>query len=244
MKTSSIPDPNQFFGDSRFSTYLKAAHGDVSLAYELYAWNARLAGAFHEVLGHAEVAVRNAIDTQLRGWNKQQSDNPRNPGHAFSEEWCIDSAIPLHGLVNTSLVKAHGYAISAKSSRSSSHARKHAEITHDDLVSQLSFGTWNGLIPWPKSKSAPRLHLWEESIKKAFPNIKPGLDGLRQVKSPLNKLHHLRNRVAHCEPLLQVEANRRLQDIARLTGYIDQQIADWIMSQQRIREITRERPSA
>lgn len=64
-----------------------------------------------------------------------------------------------------------------------------------------------------------------------------------EVKTPLNNLHHLRDRVAHCEPLLQVGANRRLQDIARLTGYIDQQITDWIMGQQRVREVVRKRPT-
>lgn len=235
--------PLNFFGDSRFSTYLTAAGGDTSLAYDLYAWNTRLAGAFHEVLGHAEVAVRNAIDTQLRDWNQQQTDNPRNPGKTFTEQWCIDTAIPLYGLVATPLKKARNYAGAAKSSRPSTHARKHAEITHDDLVSQLSFGTWNHLVPWPNSKPTPQLHLWEEAVKNAFPGIKPGIEGLRQVKKPLNNLHHLRNRVAHCKPLLQVEANRRLQDIARLTGYIDQPIADWIMGHQRVRDVARERPA-
>lgn len=243
MNTSPVPDPAQFFGDSRFSTYLTAAGGDTSLAYDLYAWNTRLAGAFHEVLGHAEVAVRNAIDTQLRDWNQQQSDNPRNPGKTFTEQWCIDTAIPLHGLVVAPLKKARSYAGAAKSSRPSSHARKHAEITHDDLVSQLSFGTWNHLVPWPNSKPTPQLHLWEEAVKNAFPGIKPGIEGLRQVKTPLNNLHHLRNRVAHCEPLLHVEAKQRLQDIARLTGYIDQPIADWIMGHQRVRDVARERPA-
>lgn len=243
MQTSPIPDPARFFGDSRFKTYLDAAHGDISLAYETYAWNARLAGAFHEVLGHAEVAVRNAIDVQLRIWNQRQTNNPRNPGKTFNEEWCIDAAIPLHGLVKKALGNEVTSARNAKSSRPSTHARKHATITHDDLVSQLSFGTWNHLIPFPGRKSSPQIHLWEEAIQVSFPNIKPGLEGLRQVKTPLNKLHQLRNRVAHCEPLLQVEANGRLQDIARLAGYIDQKIADWIMGQQRVREVTRERPT-
>lgn len=187
--------------------------------------------------------MRNAIDAQLRNWNRQQSNNPRNPGKTFNEDWCTDTAIPLHGLMSVPLKKARKNAGAAKSSRPSSHARKHAEINHDDLVSQLSFGTWNRLVPWPSNKPTPQLHLWEEGVKNAFPNIKPGIEGLRQVKTPLSNLHSLRNRVAHYEPLLHVEANRRLQDIARLTGYIDQTIADWIMSHQRVREVAREMPS-
>lgn len=243
LQTSPVPDPTQFLGVSRFNTYLNAAHNDVSFAYELYAWNTRLAGAFHEVLGHAEIAVRNAIDLQLRSWNPKQSDNTRNGGKTFNEEWCIDPALPLHGLMKDELKRAQRYANKAKNSRLPSHARKQAEITHDDLVSQLTFGTWNSLVPDPDEKDTARIHLWEEAIKGAFPEIKSGSEGIRQVKYPFKTLHKLRNRVAHGEPLLHLEANKRLNDIARLTSYIDPQITDWIMSQQRVRETVSERPN-
>lgn len=212
------------------------------LGFELYAWNARLAAAFHEVLGHTEVAVRNAIDIQLRQWNKQQSDNPRNPENFFTEEWLFQTAIPIRGLISDSVKKVRSSADRAMGYRPVTHTRKHAEITHDDVAAQLSFGTWNRLIPLPNSAPSTQHLLWNEAIQFAFPNIKNGHEGSRQVKSPLNVLHRLRNRVAHHEPLLHVEANCRVLDIARLTGYVDQDIADWIMAQQRVREIVRERP--
>lgn len=49
----------------RVATYLDACNGDLDRALRLYRWNARLAGALWEALGHGEVLLRNTIHDAL-----------------------------------------------------------------------------------------------------------------------------------------------------------------------------------
>jgi len=51
---------------------MAAAAGTPQRAAELYEWSNKLAGAWHSHIAYVEVAVRNAIDRQLRTWNASQ----------------------------------------------------------------------------------------------------------------------------------------------------------------------------
>ncbi|MBS9375979.1 hypothetical protein GON09_005000 [Rhodococcus sp. B50] len=92
----------------RLSTYTSRCGNDPYLALELYKWNLQLSAAFQQVLAVTEVALRNAIDEQLRIWNAAQ---PRRSepgsshvqrGGSYGQDWLIDAARPLNSLTRDS----------------------------------------------------------------------------------------------------------------------------------------------
>lgn len=245
-----VPDHRRaihnYLGSPRFAPYLSACADDMGRATELYEWNLRLGAAFQEVMMLMEVAVRNAIDTQLRPWNVAQSGNTHNPGATFTEEWVAFPALPLHGLMTNHYKKANDYAKAARAKRPPHHPRKKAPISHDDLLAQLSFGTWPSILPDPNRPGAniPKRRLWDEAIAQAFPKADPGTAGIQQVAVPLKRLHNLRNRVAHGELLLDVNVQARFSDVLRVLAFIDQDLADWCVDVSRVRAVGKERPKA
>ncbi|MFJ4264593.1 hypothetical protein ACIPYU_19305 [Paenarthrobacter nicotinovorans] len=233
-----------YLGGPRLAPYMSVSQNDAALAVELYEWNLRLGAAFQEVMMLLEVALRNAIDEQLRPWNAAQSDNTHNPGKTFNDEWISAAAIPLHGLMTVHTKNAIRYAEAARAKRPPQHPRKQAPISHDDLLSQLTFGTWPGILPNPKylQASIPKTRIWHEAIVKAFPHTAPGSAGILQIAEPLKRLHNLRNRVAHGEQLLEVNVNARFGDALRILAAIDQELADWCVDVSRVRDVKKQRP--
>jgi hypothetical protein len=77
------------------------------------------------------------------------------------------------------------------------HERKR-ELTHDDVLAQMSFGTWRYVLP-SNSERAKR-KLWEVATSHAFPHW-PGHWDWRNIVSRVATAHEVRNRVAHLEPL-------------------------------------------
>lgn len=233
-----------YLGDPRLAPYMAACQNDGALAVELYEWNLQLGAAFQEIMMILEVAVRNAIDKQLRPWNVAQGGNTHNPGMNFTEEWIAFPAIPLHGLMAVHTKNATSYAQTARGKRPPQHPRKRAPISHDDLLSQLSFGTWPSILPNPSQPQAsiPRTRLWEEAIVNAFPHAASGAAGVQQICVPLKRLHNLRNRVAHGEQLLEVNVPARFSDVLRVLAPIDQELADWCVDVSRVRDVLKLRP--
>ena len=212
----------------------------------MYEWNLHQSAAFQESIMMMEVILRNAIDERLRPWNIAQSKNVHNPNATFTDEWIEFPALPLHGLIKTGYANAEKYARTARAVRHKSHPRKTAPISHDDLLSQLSFGTWPNLLPHPDypSSNKPKLRLWEEAIVFAFPHAPSGTGGIKAMCGAIKRLHSLRNRVAHGEPLLEVNVNARFGDILRVLASIDQDLADWCVDVSRVREVLKHRPTS
>ena len=63
----------RYVTQSRLGPYLTETGNDYVLAEELYVWNLRVSGAFHEVLGVFEVVLRNALCEQLRHWHGKRT---------------------------------------------------------------------------------------------------------------------------------------------------------------------------
>lgn len=63
------------------------------------------------------------------------------------------------------------------------------------------------------------------------------------VASRAHRLLALRNRVAHMEPLLAVNAKARHRDAVRLVGAINPELQGWFAGVSRVREVERERPA-
>ncbi|GAA1469341.1 hypothetical protein [Microbacterium thalassium] len=226
---------------SRFGTYATAAGGDMDLALRLYLWNVQLAGAFHSSLGLLEVILRNAIDAELRTWNAAQ---PKADGGTHAPEWLIDPARPLNSMTANARRTAEANAVRARAARPRSHPRKTAPITHDDILAQLTFGVFVRLLPAPDATdkhSRAREVLWSQALVNAFPGSRDDPDGL-VVADRAARLHALRNRVAHMEPLLAVNATARHRDAVRLVGAINPALQGWFAGVSTVREVARARP--
>lgn len=220
---------------SRMGTYMVAAGGKPESALDLYLWNTRISAAVFETLSVTEVIFRNAIDSALREWNPTRGDYP--------PEWTVQAGAPLNSLIAGAIPVARSNANKARAKRHHAHPRKNASITHDDVVAQLTFGVYAKLMPCldeGDSTAARRTILWDEALKHAFPG-RPGED-FRVHAGRVERLHALRNRIAHAEPVLDVNFRSRVRDMSRLVDSINPELTGWLSGTTRVHEVLRARP--
>ncbi|MEN4397410.1 hypothetical protein [Mycolicibacterium conceptionense] len=239
---------------ARLATYLAETGSDVTSAIRLYRWNIEMAGAMYEALGVAEVFLRNAVDAQLRIWNAAQ------PAHAtrniiYNYEWVKTPAAPLWSVLNpvrrygsgrySTYTDALRRAEKDRDARTPGHRRHGHAVDHDDVVAHLTFGTWNTLLPRrqgsanpPKLQPAAQATLWRDALQHAFPHHQNAV----VIKFWVDRLHSIRNRVAHMEPLLDIDPMGYHRTIARLLRAIDPGLVDWYTATSRIPEVWRRRP--
>jgi hypothetical protein len=139
----------------RLPTNVRATGGDLDHAVELYLWNAAVAGALWEVLGHVEVVVRNVLHHAL---------TVRHQRLGRAGQWYDDPAREL-----------------------AQHAR-------DDIA-----------------RAKQRLQ-----------------------RAPVARLHVLRNRVAHHEPLLAEPLPDRYTDLLDVVGFVHPQRRSWLGTHNRL----------
>jgi len=167
--------------EKRLERYLTAMNGNQHGAVQLYRWGMAMSGAVHEALFTTEVVLRNAMDAQLRAWNATQKDAT---GRRHSSNWLVDPSKLLVRLVRRdSLTEAHRRARQAV-------AAYHRPVSHDDVLTQVSFGTWRFLLP---DRDPGRQLLWREALQAAFPHLAmpPA-----QFVACVDGIYKLRNRCA------------------------------------------------
>lgn len=202
----------------------------------LYAWQVSLSAAWYETLSYTEAIVRNSLDQALRDWNRSQGR---------SEDWLLDAAPPLSGLVGKAQKETSYRAQQAQLKRANTHPRHGAAVSFDDRVAQLSFGSLIHLLPVdPPSQRGQRSsglsnreNLWLHALRPAFPNLSPALTQSWQPYLPaglpaavqdgyavglaLERLRRLRNRIGHHEQTFQVQHGRRLKDVTLILRSIN-----------------------
>lgn len=191
----------------RFAVYRVAAGGDAQHALDLYEWNTGLGAALMHDLAHLEVGLRNAYDRAL-------GNVPDLPQHWTA---CGDQIFaPVRrtrrrrtagGVVRTTV------DVNARSRASLEHARREVgwAAPPGKVVAQLSFGFWRYL-----TSAAHEVTLWRPALHRAFPR---GTER-RDVDLRIGRLHQLRNRVAHHEPLLTVDVMASAEDARHLAGLL------------------------
>jgi len=103
------------------------------------------------------------------------------------------------------------------------------------VVAELGFGFWRYL-----TSSAHEATLWTPVLHRAFP---PGTDRARDVDRRIEKLHVLRNRVAHHEPLLNVDLQARLADMLALASLLNPELAIYVDQTTQLRRLAAIRAS-
>lgn len=229
------------FHRSRLEPYLKASDGDEKLALSLYGWNLQLTSAFQELLSVAEVVLRNAMDAELQKWNVAQLQ--------VDQSWLLEPpASPLRSLSQGKRLEALRNAGSAKEKRDPAHWRHGQDVTHDDVLAQVTFGLWKELLPNHRPDAADntvnrnRERMWKEALANAFPHVVDP-DGEKTFWR-VYRLHGLRNRVSHMETLLEVDAAERARDVLDLVNSISSPVHDWLTGLNRVPVVVKGRPTA
>jgi hypothetical protein len=188
-------DLRRLLSPGRFDRYVAAAAGDDLAAIELYVWNNQMGGALHETLGQFEVVLRNALDQQLTEYHRRRLRG--------SGDWCPDAGMPWANPTRT------GRTIDEARDRATA-GRRFPEI-HGKVVAELSMGFWRYLLA-----GHSQMTLWAPALYRAFPHMTPARRG--PVYDRVNRLHGLRDRVAHHEPIHREDIAARHVDLLEVAG--------------------------
>lgn len=192
MRASPSEWMRKAFSDPRLKVYLAAANGDAVIAERLYWWNIEVSAAFYGPLHCLELALRNALDVQLRS--------------AYARDTWWDVA-PLTGSGRFMVAAAE-----AKCRR-----RGTGPVAADDVVAQLSFGFWTSLLSNSRGSQYDR-RLWVPTLHRAFPHYR----GRRnQLHENLETMRLLRNRIMHHEPVHHRDLAADHRKIYQLLRFID-----------------------
>lgn len=207
----------------RLATYLSAAGQDRRLALELYEWNTAVSAAILHDLAHVEVAVRNAHDAALTTgappgaahWT-QQPTRYFPPALKTAKDGSVHDANQRPREQVAAAIRAAG--------RSALPGK---------VIAELTFGFWRYL-----TISARETTLWLPYLRHGFV---PGT-GRRAVDVPMDRLHLLRNRVAHHEPLLTANLDVRYMDTVTLAGRISPDLGAYVSAHSSWPAVVAQRP--
>jgi hypothetical protein len=96
------------------------------------------------------------------------------------------------------------------------------------------FGFWRYL-----SSAAHEKTLWVPALHRAFP---PGTNRATHVDGPVGRLHDLRNRVAHHEPLLTTDVAGRLSDLIGVAARLDLHLGQHVQATSTVSSLLDTRP--
>lgn len=138
--------------------------------------------------------------------------------------------------------KARSNARNATRRRDLTHPRRGATPTHDDVLAQMTFGSWSTLIAGQRGNTALQEQFWLDATHLAF----PGLDGTEQGRSwaghQLEELRDLRNRVAHHDNILRVNLGKRFDLMLVLLAKVNPEFPSLATARSPLRRLIREDP--
>jgi len=208
----------------RLRSYLAATNDDLAASIALYDWNARVGGALHEDIGRLEVVFRNAIDEALVAYGSAKG---------WPTVWYLRRELFPGG--------RHGARALADIDLARRRAtRRGVPEAHGKVVAELSFGFWRFLCTPPYLTS-----LWVPAVASAFsghPDHGDPRAVRNDVDARIDRIHFLRNRIAHYEPVHQRNLQLDLRGIEELAGWISDEARDWIVGASRAADVIQRRP--
>lgn len=233
---------------ARMRRYIVLAGGDEGLALDLYLWNVRMSAEMYAGLALVEVALRNSMDPHLQSFNAKQAEvsHTSDPSD-WLENPCrllIKLTTPprRRGPDSKWMTQANDLSV-AKDRAIAALADTTRTPTHDDVLAQVSFGTWRYLLPsGPNTpNSNGRAALWRIDLKNAFPSL---LHDPLQFTGHVTTLHELRNRIAHLEPILdRAQIRRAFESMQVVLGAVDPSVSQWFVENQMIHHHLDRRPT-
>lgn len=187
---------------------------DLAAAVRLYEWNTQVSAAWWHDIAHLEVLVRNAIHQQLSSWCE------RTYGHCY---WYDDPG----GF----FTPAHTADIAAAKGRLRRLGRPEEP---GRIVAELNFGFWRYVLA-----GHYELSLWRPSMHRAF----PGQPRRRGIHERLARLHQLRNRIGHHEPIYDRPLASLHNTLMEIATWISPETADWIRAHSPVAKALTQRPN-
>lgn len=238
--SKETPTAELLLSKPRLQPYLDAAEGNLNDAVSLYRWNQEFISVVLKHSSDVEMAVRNAMDRQLQILSQ---------GRYNMLDWIgiEDNSTPdeIYSVLGKGIRDARAHAKTEAHQRPKDHPRFGARPTRDDVLAQLTFGTWDILLgsnlSMRETASVPQL-LWSEGLCAAFPGMPSDDLARHRLSLKLKRIRTLRNRAAHGENLLRVEPERRLTDMLSILSVINPEFPQWSMQHSRYRAVAKERP--
>lgn len=115
------------------------------------------------------------------------------------------------------------------------------QATTGKVIAELSFGFWENMFV-ARFDAA----LWTPHLTAVLPHLPAGMtmqQARGHVRQELKKLRDLRNRIAHHEPLLTLNAQQVLKDMETLIGYRCANTAAWMVQTNDLAPLIASRPS-
>lgn len=221
MDPASLPALPCLLSQPRLTPYLAACAGDQGQAVRLYTWNIAAASAFWGPVHALEVVLRNAEHTQLVTRFGQ-------------DDWWSNPRVQLHKSMADQLQQA--IVAAGKTA-----GRQSRVMIADDVVANLSFGFWSGLVGKGQGGAQYETQFWQPALSKAF----PGYTGRRApLHSQLESLRLFRNRIAHHEPIFGRHLAADHATILRVAGYLAPDADAYIAGHSRVPAVLTARPAA
>ena len=142
----------------------------------------------------------------------------------FGPAWHLDAGLRDHTLTPEGL-----------STLDKAIARAGQGAARSDVVAELTFDFWSNLLRPDYGQ------LWRTSINIVFPNIAPGITR-HDVQSMAKEINRFRNRVAHHEPVLDLNITDIHAKIVQLVGLRCTETAAWLKHHSTLSAIIRTRP--
>ncbi|MGY8565308.1 hypothetical protein L0938_18070 [Paracidovorax citrulli] len=204
------------FSAERMQTYEAAArHAGRIHAFELYRWNMQLSGAFMLPLHTCEIVIRNAVAEAIA--------LRHGPAWPWRESFRL--SLPSSG--------------SAYNAREELRRAASACSSTASVVAALRFAFWQQMFTQRFDQS-----LWSGTL----PYVFPGCDGdTRRTRASafadIERVRHLRNRIAHHEPIFARDLGEDLKTIIRVVGLRCPHIGLWMKDHQSVTTVLMQRPA-
>jgi hypothetical protein len=208
-------------GQPRLAGYLRHSGMVPQNAVRLYAWNLEVSSSLWGPLALLEVTVRNAIDAQLR--------------NMFGEDWWAGERDLL----------SRNERLAAQQTVQKFSQKIRGVTSPDAFVANSTLGFWVGLVG-PGQRSLRHYDyetsLWQPGLFRAFPLLPQARRKL--LHHELNVLRGLRNRIAHHEPIHHMDIGYLRDLIVRVTGYVEPDVADFVLSVEQVSQALNRREDA
>jgi hypothetical protein len=188
---------------SRLTTYLRRAHRNVRLALDLYEWNVTVGAALYPILQTNEVTLRNAVERALS--SQFGGAWPYAPGFLRS-------------------LPERDRAVFEAGVRRVERTLGVARAATGDVVANQTYWFWVNLLT-----SRFEQRIWSREFGRAFPYAPRGVDRA-VLHGQADSLRRLRNRIAHHEPLLDVDVGGAYRRAAAMVRWISPEKAAWAES--------------
>ncbi len=199
----------------RFGSY-ETQMGSETGAVALYEWNLAMSAAIFETLGVVEVLVRNAFHAAL---------TERHVGRGGVGPWYTGVWLDVKGRQDVA------------SARDRATGRGRSVELQGKVIAELSFGFWRYLVARRYQTTA-----WP-ALQSVFP-LHPGGNAPRSgVEDRMQRIHVLRNRIAHHEPIFRRRLDHDHGDMLSLVGWISAPAREWLEQLSRVPEILAARPT-